>query len=156
MSAKQMYISMRTCCVAWFTPINVSACCVMLLSCGCRDSKERFNIAVVDASTQLRPVIQQLHAYKARTGKYPFALEDLVQSGDLRAVPVCPKIADSCDLRYKTDGEQSFFWMVVAFEFEGWGYYLHYVSFEHRWQVTKYPPKFENLVLMKRSAKIAQ
>ena len=127
----------------------------MLLSCGCRDSKERFNIAVVDASTQLGPVIQQLHAYKARTGKYPLALEDLVQSGDLRAAPICPNIGDSCDLRYKTDGEQSFFWMVVAFEFEGWGYYLHYVSFEQQWQVTKYPPKFENLVLRNRSAKIA-
>ena len=150
MSATQMYVSMMMRCVAWFTSLSVVTCCVVSLTCGCRDSKERFNISVDGASSQLQPVVQQLDAYKARTGKYPLALEGLVKSGNLRAVPVCPKIGESCDLRYKTDDEQSFFWMVVAFEFEGWGYYLHYVSFEQRWQVTKYPPKFENLVSKNR------
>lgn len=137
--------------VTWFSQVSVLACCAVVLTLGCQDSKERLNDAVANASTQLRPVIQQLDAYKVRTGKYPLGLNELVISGDLRSVPACPCIGESRDLRYMTDNEQSFFWMVVAFEFEGWGYYLHYVSFEQRWEVTKYPPKFETLVMRNKA-----
>ena len=114
----------------------------------CKDSKTEFREIVDSAVKQMTPVVRALDLYEARMGKYPESFQELVVSGDLSEIPKCPEMGgNDCELRYSTDPAHSLAYLVVAFEFETWGYYLHYVSFRKKWEVTKYPPKMRQLAI---------
>jgi len=128
--------------------IFLSACLCLPFLSGCADSKQEFQKTVTSATNQLTPVVLALEDFKSRTGKYPRSLQELVFSGDLSEMPRCPYMGgNACELNYDADPLQSFFYLVVAFEFDTWGYRLHYVSFREEWKVTKYPPKMNDLIL---------
>lgn len=128
--------------------IFLSACLCLPFLSGCADSRQEFQKIVTSATNQLTPVVQALEAFKGRTGKYPRSLQELVSSGDVSEMPKCPYMGgNACELNYNTDPLQSFFYLVVGFQYDTWGYRLHYVSFRAEWTVTKYGPKMKDLII---------